>query len=1003
MRFLLTGLVLLFVACSNSSSEFLDETEISSESSSSEVPIESSSSEVSIEPSLEMEGMIAVHGDVVTVGSNDAKYRPSERPAMKVRLDYDYFLGIHEVTCGEYRKLAKKAKLKDFGKCENDSLPLSDVSYYDAVLFANAKSKSESRDTAYTYKGVEYDSEGHCTNLDAFMFHPETDAYRLPTEAEWVHAASQGWNPEKFSWNASNSQYHAHTVCSAGTDTLGFCDLAGNVKEWVNDWAGVFFDTTVTNYLGAPDGGDLNERVLKGGYFSEKASEMNVVARGDDYTVEASSRAERIGFRLAYGHIPSPIWLDATGHAKKSIITPLANMESLKTYTGTYKTILAFRNDISGDLAYIDYNDGGMSVTEIEDTLEVYHPDISPDGMLVAFCTKPEGIAGKSALYVRDLNPEGSHLVKLNVKSAAIPRWRVLKNGDTVIVYVTDAGSNKDESAFSATSTWQVKFANGKFGTPKKLFDGAFHGGISEDNTLAVTGARLLRARIANSGSSLTEKASNTIWYDSEQACNASLAQDGSKRTAFLDFGGKPGRKFAGESYATHERILIANSNGKLIQTIKAPAGYTFDHSEWASDGETSNLVATLTNVDGAHKKIVLASPSDSSILELAEGEELWHPCLWVKKVNTSSSETSSVSNIPDIPNSSNSSDSSNIPESSNTSDTPDSSNTSGSSDIPDSTNTSDSSGTDEEIFKLDPDSAGIYYNSSGASPNALEYRYKLELLWQYRDSINVVIFGSSRALRGVAPIEFDKPVFAVNMAISATVINAHSPLFYNYVLPHCKKLKAIVLSLDLDRSSNDGKNNKNMFYEAYKSYPGHVYDMNHNYWKDYFPPKLASMTYEAPGRRDMAENFRPTRGFKSNMAHGWGEPVISDDSCWMDKRKSSFRKNFDLFVELLKTCKEKNIYVIGVLFPMNPKYAETGAYGYAGLRRSEAPAVIQEIADLQKTYPNFILMDENKMGNHDYTDDMADDYNHLSQTGAVQMTHRIDSLLKTLNINFGD
>ena len=122
-----------------------------------------------------------------------------------------------------------------------------------------------------------------------------------------------------------------------------------------------------------------------------------------------------------------------------------------------------------------------------------------------------------------------------------------------------------------------------------------------------------------------------------------------------------------------------------------------------------------------------------------------------------------------------------------------------------------------------------------------------------------------------------------------------------------------------------------------------------------------------------------------------------------MDKRKSSFRKNFDLFVDLLKTCKEKNIYVIGVLFPMNPKYAETGAYGYAGLRRSEAPAVLQEIADLQKTYPNFILMDENKMGNHDYTDDMADDYNHLSQTGAVQMTNRIDSLLKTLNINFGD
>ena len=223
--------------------------------------VESSSSEAS-ENIPEIEGMIVVRGGTVTLGSDDTKYRPSERPAMKVRLDYDFNLDIHEVTCGEYREIAKKMSLKKFGKCENDSLPLSDVTYYDAVLFANAKSKNGKRDTAYAYGNAVYDAEEHCTNLEALAFHPEADAYRLPTEAEWVLAASQGWNPAKYSWNADNSEYHAHAVCSAGADTLGFCDLAGNVKEWVNDWAGSFFDTTVTNYLGAPDGGDLGERVL---------------------------------------------------------------------------------------------------------------------------------------------------------------------------------------------------------------------------------------------------------------------------------------------------------------------------------------------------------------------------------------------------------------------------------------------------------------------------------------------------------------------------------------------------------------------------------------------------------------------------------------------------------------------------------------------------------------------------------------------------------------------
>lgn len=41
--------------------------------------------------------------------------------------------------------------------------------------------------------------------------------------------------------------------------------------------------------------------------------------------------------------------------------------------------------------------------------------------------------------------------------------------------------------------------------------------------------------------------------------------------------------------------------------------------------------------------------------------------------------------------------------------------------------------------------------------------------------------------------------------------------------------------------------------------------------------------------------------------------------------------------------------------------------------------------------------MDENKMGDHDYTDAMAFDYDHLSYLGAAQLTHRLDSLLNTL------
>ena len=915
---LLCVLTLFFLACSNSTS----------------------SNETSMD---EIEGMIAVRGGTVTLGTKDSKFKPSERPAMKVSLDYDYYLAIHEFTCGEYNALAKEYKLKDFGKCKKDSLPLANVTYYDAVLIANAKSKSEKRDTAYTYTKATFDSEGHCTNLDALVFHPEVNAYRLPTEAEWVHAASKGWDPKNNSWNADNSDFKSHVVCSAGKDSRDFCDLAGNVKEWVNDWAGQFRDTTITNYVGSLDGGDLGERVLKGGYFSDRPSEMNVIARGDEYTVEGSTHADRIGFRLALGPIPSPVWLDASGKVQTSAVSALANASSIKKLTGTHNAILAFRNDISGSLAFIDYSEGTLSVKEIHDSIEVYHPDISPDGKLVAFCTKPEGISGTSKLYVRDLNAKGTNRVKLDVKSAAIPRWRVLDNGDTVIVYVTDAGNNKDESAFKGSATWQVKFSKGKFGTPQKLFDGAYHGGISEDNTLAVSGARLLRARIAKSGSTITEKARDTIWYDKEQACNASLAQDKSKRTLFLDFGGKKGQKFVGKSYATHERIFVADSNGKLIQSISSPSGYTFDHTEWATDGNTSNIVATLTNANGAHTKIVLVSPADSSVTELVEGEELWHPCLWVER-KAKNAQT-------------------------------------------------DEAGID---FELDPDSAGIYFTTGGSS-DAEKYRYKMQLLWQYRDSATVVFFGSSRIFHTLDPDGISRPHFAINMANDHNTLIGSFILFESYVLPHVKKLKYVVVGTDADRLKY-----LDSFWDSEAwTYPGYVYDRNHDYWKDGVPKELPSMTDKALfNSKSLKETILSSRGYRAQPSNGWSDslPTVKGDSSWNSSNPKPFNKNVEILQKFAKLAAEKNIKVIALETPQNPAYQNTGAYGINGILRSDAPALLQKIQDISKDYPNFIFMDENKMGKHDYTSKMAYDDDHLGTLGAEKLTHRLDSLIKTLD-----
>lgn len=929
MKFLLALIVsLYFVACSNSESFTppVDETAV--------LPIVDTTED----STQEIEGMLRLSGDKVMLGTNDKSFKANERPAMNVVLDYDFYMGIHEVTCGEYAEVAKKAKLMTFGKCENDSLPLTDITYYDAVLYANAKSKLEKRDTVYTYRSALFDEEKHCTNLEGFAFHANVDGYRLPTEAEWVYAATRAWNT-KNSWNNSNSEYKLHPVCSIGTDSAGFCDMAGNAMEWVNDWLGLFRDTTVTNYAGAPDGGDMGERIVKGGNYSSSAKELNPYSRGDVYTVTSSTRAEYVGFRLAFGSIPDALWMNDDGASTSNIVTSLVGSEAIKNLIGTFNAKLTFRNDVSGNIAYLDYSNGTLSVKEITKGINAYHPEISPDGNWIAFSTGYEGINGTSSVYVQSLDSEiPSEPIKLNVKSAAIPRWRVLENGDTVIVFVNDAGNNKDEATFKSNSTWQVKFANSKFGTPQKLFDGAYHGGISEDQSLAVSGARILRARVAKK---------DVIWYDSAQACNVSLSQDGTKRTAFLDFAGKPGKEFVGETYATHQRVFIADSTGKLIQSIKAPSGYTFDHTEWATNGDKSVVVATLTNANGAHTKIAIINPEDSSTTEIVESEELWHPNLWIKKVQKI---------IP---------------------------------------STEDSAEVDT-AFHLDPDSAGVYY-ISGGDTYANQWRYKMEMLWNYRDSATLAVLGSSHTYFGINPLFFDKSIFAVNLAVSANTLAGTYFFFNNYVHIHMNKLKVIVISVDIDIWYTSGYP---FFETTFKSFPGYVYDINHNFWKDGYPNGLAELTYNSPGALK-GQKLRTTRGFSGKNASSWGEPKVKLDSNWKEEKSSHYYKNFEMLKDIAKKCYEKNIILIGVITPQNPRYKETGAFGFHGLLRSETPALIQEIDNISKTYPNFILMDENKMGNHDYSDDMAFDTDHLSALGAEKLTHRLDSLIKTLDINF--
>ena len=873
--------------------------------------------------------MLLVFGKKRAVlGTNDTTAVKREYPEMTVELTYDYFMGKHEVTCSEFYRLMKNVEPESYS-CGDE--PVTGITYYDAVLYANERSKAEWRDSIYLYTKKILDSKGHCIKLAGLIYRPLAYGYRLPTEAEWLVVASKHWNL-KDQWLGSNSGGKKHEVCTSTPDEDGFCDLGGNVMEWTNDWLAFLKDTSYVNFAGAADGGSLDERVIKGGSYLHDSKAVHLYSRGDVYTVSSTTRLDYLGFRLAFGPIPDLYCTGSDGSVNDYTIHSLESIETIEKKTSGFQAKIVFRNDVTGNLIVNDYGNGQYSLREYKDSVEVYHPEISPDGGKVAFCTKPEGVPGKSEIYVRDLIYSGKDLVKLEFENAAIPRWKVRAPGDTVIVFVTDADENTDSTAWKKKETWQVPFSSEEFGEPEKLFDGTFNGGTSLDNSLAVSGARLLRANV---------NGRDTVWYNGEQACNASLSKDGSNRTVFLDFASATGKSFANRKYGVHQQLLVADSTGSLIHSVPAPKGYAFDHVEWVIGDEYYKgsrkgfVVASMTNANGAHEKISLIDLSDSSVVDLIDGDELWHPCLWIK--------------------------------------------------------TLPGSFVDSVKKDLDLDSAARYYvdATSGDLPR------KMNDFWAQSDSLEILGLGSSRLIGGFWP-KFITAGKSFNLGVAHVDMHSIKYLADNYVFDHCKKLRYLVIAVDVDLWNTPADVQLKQIFTPARAFD---YDEHHRYWKESMPTGFIELNRFYVNQIETLKNNRRNKGWSRYEINSWtngglNPNALVSDSAWSDYG-SVYLTNKNAMKALILSAQEKGVRVVGVVFPQSPYYKTTGSFGRHGMRRSTAISLLEEIKSWEKSYKNFKLMDENKMGDHDYTDKMAYDYDHLSYRGAQELSKRLDSLIR--------
>ena len=161
-----------------------------------------------------------------------------------------------EVMQSDYQKLMGELP-PQMAKAVGDSFPVSNVSWYDAILFANELSKVLGLDTAYSYT-----SRGAGNKLGGFRTDAFVSAVRLPSREEWEYAARAG-STGNYYWGTSPAKNYAQynrltdsyqKVAQKQPNAWGIYDVSGNVSEWTadtalcgGDWTSVAKDLALKN------------------------------------------------------------------------------------------------------------------------------------------------------------------------------------------------------------------------------------------------------------------------------------------------------------------------------------------------------------------------------------------------------------------------------------------------------------------------------------------------------------------------------------------------------------------------------------------------------------------------------------------------------------------------------------------------------------------------------------------------------------------------------------
>jgi len=230
--------------------------------------IQTTAPSTNTDPSNVQDGFMLIEGGTFLMGSPESEnWRIDDEVQHEVSV-LSFYIDPYETTQEEYEHLMGSNPSTFTG----EKLPVENISWLDAVNFANAKSIDAGLTPAYT------------VTSDGVTWDMSVNGYRLPTEAEWEYACRAGtttpFNTEK-SLDATEANFYGHypyeieenyfdnsalearpgeyrqTTVEVGSfepNAWGLYDCHGNVNEWCWDYYGDYDINANVNSTGADTG-----------------------------------------------------------------------------------------------------------------------------------------------------------------------------------------------------------------------------------------------------------------------------------------------------------------------------------------------------------------------------------------------------------------------------------------------------------------------------------------------------------------------------------------------------------------------------------------------------------------------------------------------------------------------------------------------------------------------------------------------------------------------------